>query len=67
MNLPTRWGGAVAVRHDTGDARAGRRAPWLAQLAPVVLLRREPWGPGQQCHGKGYCPAPARYAAQYGF
>jgi len=47
-----------------GDARACRRAPWLAPLARVVLLRRQPAVPGQQRrwrHGEDSGPAPARY------
>src|ERR1019366_6422944 len=47
-----------------GDARDCRRAPWLAPLARVVLLRRQPAVPGQQRrwrHGEDFGPAPARY------
>lgn len=47
-----------------GDARYCRRAPWLAPLARVVLLRRQPAVPGQQRrwrHGEDFGPAPARY------
>ena len=47
-----------------GDARDCRRAAWLAPLARVVLLRRQPAVPGQQRrwrHGKDIGPAPARY------
>jgi hypothetical protein len=46
-----------------GDARYCRRAPWLAPLARVVLLRRQPAVPGQRRwrHGEDFGPAPARY------
>src|SRR5258706_7943238 len=47
-----------------GDARDCRRAPWLAQLARVVLLCRQHAMPGQQRrwrHGEDFGPAPARY------
>src|ERR1700733_6017885 len=47
-----------------GDARYYRRAPWLAPLARVVLLRRQPAVPGQQRrwrHGEDFGPAPAPY------
>ena len=47
-----------------GDARDCRRAPWLAPLARVVLLRRQSAVPGQQRrwrHGEDFGPAPARY------
>jgi hypothetical protein len=47
-----------------GDARDCRRAPWLAPLAGVVLLRRQPAVPGEQRrwrHGEDFSPAPARY------
>jgi hypothetical protein len=47
-----------------GDARACRRASWLALLARVVFLRRQSAVPGQQrrrCHGEDLGPAPAPY------
>jgi hypothetical protein len=47
-----------------GDARDCRRAPWLASLVRVVLLRRQSAVPGQQPRwrrGKDFGPTPARY------
>ena len=47
-----------------GHAPDCRRAPRLAPLARVVLLRRQPAVPGQQRrwrHGEDFGPAPARY------
>jgi hypothetical protein len=47
-----------------GDAGDRRRAPWLAPLARVVLLRHQSAVPGQQRrwrHGEDLGPAPARY------
>jgi hypothetical protein len=57
--------GLAALRAaKAGDARDCRRAPWSAPLARVVLPRRQPAVPGQQCrrrHGKDFGPAPTRY------
>jgi hypothetical protein len=47
-----------------GDARDCRRSSWLAPLARVILLRRQPAVPGQQRrwrHREEFGPAPARY------
>ena len=52
-----------------GDARDRRRAPWLAPLARVVLLRRQSAVPGQQRrwrHGEDFGPAPALYKPRQG-
>jgi hypothetical protein len=49
---------------NAGDARDCRRTPWLAPLARLVLLRRQPAVPGQQRrwrYGKDLAPAPARH------
>ena len=43
-----------------GDAGDRRRAPWLAPLARLVLLRRQPAVPGQQRrwrHGEDFRPS----------
>jgi hypothetical protein len=52
-----------------GDARDCHRAPWLAPLARVVFLRRQPAVPGQQRrwrHGDDLGPAPARHKPRQG-
>ena len=59
------------ARRTTRRAMPGtrRRAPWLAPLARVVLLRRQPAVPGQQRrwrHGEDFGPAPARYKPRQG-